>query len=307
MPFEDFLEINCPEPPPGRRSGHAGGRNTLISALRKWHSPHVHILSSSIKFAIAGEIDIETNKGKYRLNSKRFLILNAWEPYTFTIAPKSVARTFSLFFRSRYLPSLQDTLLHSDAALLERGSGEDLSTQLEFPEIIFHSGSNTVGVRLLALFNAWQKGASQHCLSDRVRDIGEALIGVRSSSLSQVGRIDAVKRSTREELFRRVQGAVIFVRQNYSKDIDLNSVARQVGMAPHHLHRTFRAIHGFTLHRWIVQLRLEEAKRLLEQTEIPIRNICTRVGYSSVPSFTNLFRSRFGRAPSALRLSSRVE
>lgn len=307
VPIEDFLEINCPEPPPGPRSDGARAHNTLISTLRKWHSPHVHVLASSIKFAITGEIDVETRSGSYRLNSKRFLVLNAWEPYVFKIAPGSIAWTFSLFFRSRYLPSLEEALLHGDAALLERGTSEKLSAQLEFPEAVFPSNSHSIGIRLRSLFNAWQRGASQYCLSDRVRDIGEALIGLRSRSLLQVSRIDAVKRSTREELFRRVQAAAIFVHDNYARDIDLGTVARQVGMAPHHLHRTFRAIQGLTLHRSIVQLRMNEAKRLLQQTDMPISSVCNRVGYSSLPSFTRLFRSRFGCAPSALRLSSRID
>jgi AraC family transcriptional regulator len=202
---------------------------------------------------------------------------------------------------------LQETLLMSDAALLERGPSEEFPAHLEFPEALFPCGSNGVGPRLVALFQAWQGGASPYCLSDRVRAIAEALIRLRSGSFSKMSRIDAVKPSTREELFRRVQAALIFVRENYATNIDVYMVARHAGMAPHHLHRTFRAIHGLTLHQQIVQLRLDEAKRLLEGTDLPISRICSRVGYSSLPSFTNLFRSRFGGPPSAVRRSPRME
>lgn len=304
MPFEDFLNINTPEPPPGPRNECPGRRNTLISSLRNSHSPHVHVLSASVKFAIMGEIEVETTKGIHRLNNRRFLVLNAWEPYTFKIVPGSLARTFSLFFRPRYLSSLQEIALKNDAALLEQGRSQQLSAQIDFLEAVFPSSSSNVGPRLLALFHAWQGGASQHCLSDRVRDVGEALIDLRSGLFSRLNKIDAVKRSTREELFRRAQLADVFIRENYAEEVDLNVVARQVCMAPHHLHRTFRAIHGFTLHERIVQLRIGEAKRLLRETDIPIGEICNRVGYSSLPSFTTLFKSRFGRPPSAVRRAS---
>lgn len=306
MPFEDFLNINTPEPPPGPRNDCSGRRNTLISALRKSHSTHVHVLSASVKFAIMGEIEVETTRGIHRLNNKRFLVLNAWEPYTFKIAPGSLARTLSLFFRPRYLSSLQEVAVKNDAALLERGPGQQLSAHLDFPEAVIPSTSSNVGPRLLALFNAWQRGASQHCLSDRVRDVGEALIDLRSGLFSRLNKIDAVKRSTREELFRRAQLADVFIRENYSEEVDLNVVARQVCMAPHHLHRTFRAIHGFTLHERIVQLRIGEARRLLQETDIAIGEVCNRVGYSSLPSFTTLFKSRLGQPPSAFRRTSRV-
>ncbi len=292
----DFLQINTPEPTGPRTP--SGGRNTLISSFRTWHSPHVHVLSASVKFAIRGEIDVETQHGVYRLNNRRFLFLNAYEPYTFQIAPRSAAQTFSLFFRSRYLASLACA-----RSLDNMPDDGDLSPHLEYPEVLVSANAHAIGGRLRALFDAWQADASPYCLSDRVRDVGEALIALRSRSLAQVEDIPAAKRGTREELFRRIQIAALYARENYTKDIDLNDVARVAGMAPHHLHRTFRAANGVTLHQWIVRLRLDEAKRLVQETDLPISHVCHRVGYSSLPSFTTLFRSHFGRPPAAFRRS----
>ena len=300
--MDDFLDINAPEPK-GPRSG-SGGRNTLISSFRTWHSPHVHVLSASVKFAIRGAIDVETRRGTYRLTNKRFLFLNAYEPYTFQIAPKSAAQTCSLFFRSRYLASLERALTTSDARLLDQSpADDDLAPHLEYPEVLVPAASHGVGSRLVALFNAWQAGASAYGLADRVRDVGEALISLRSRCLAAREGIHAAKSSTRAELYRRVQVASLFVREHYTQDIDLGRVAREAGMAPHHLHRTFRAVNGMTLHQWIVDLRLEEAKRLVQETDLPIASVCHRVGYASLPSFTHLFRTRFGRPPAAFRRS----
>lgn len=297
--MDDFLQINTPEPRGPRGTG--GGRNTLISAFRTWHSPHVHVLSASVKFALRGEIDVETRRGVYRLTNRRFLFLNAYEPYTFQIAPKSAAQTCSLFFRARYLASLERSLTARDAELLERPPDDELTPHLEYPEVLVPAATQGVGTRLGALFSAWQAGASPHGLADRVRDVGEALIRLRSRCVAAVEGIHAVKSSTRAELYRRVQLAGIYVRENYTTDIDLNRVAREAGMAPHHLHRTFRAVNGMTVHQLIVGLRLDEARRLVQETDLPIANVCHRVGYASLPSFTHLFRARFGRPPAAFR------
>jgi transcriptional regulator GlxA family with amidase domain len=196
---------------------------------------------------------------------------------------------------------VQDALQKTDDSFLNSDPIEGLPPYLEFPEALFPATASGLGTQLLSLFAAWQAGASQHCLTDRVRDIAERLIHLRCGALAQQQNTAALKRSTREELFRRVQLAVIFTRENYSKGIDLNRVAREVAMSPHHLHRVFRAVNGFTVHQLIVELRLREAKRLLETTDIPIGTICSRVGYSSLPSFFHLFRSRFGQPPSAYR------
>lgn len=301
--MDDFLQINTPEPRGPRGADRAGGgRNTLISAFRTWHSPHVHVLSASVKFALRGEIDVETRRGVYRLTHQRLLVLNAYEPYTFQIAPKSAAQTCSLFFRSRYLASLERSLTTRDAELLDQSPGDEaLAAHLEYPEVLVPAASHGVGARLGALFTAWQSGASPYGLADRVRDVGEALIRLRSRCLAAVEGIRAVKLSTRTELYRRVQLAALYARENYTKDIDLNRVAREAGMAPHHLHRTFRAVNGMTVHQFIVGLRLDEAKRLVQETDWPIANVCHRVGYASLPSFTHLFRARFGRPPAAFR------
>jgi AraC-like DNA-binding protein len=298
--MDDFPQINTPEPR-GPRSG-SGGRNTLISAFRTWHSPHVHVLSASVKFAIRGAIDVETRQGAYRLTNRRFLFLNAYEPYTFQIAPNSAAQTCSLFFRSRYLASLERALTTRDGALLDLPAGdEELTPHLEYPEVLVPAASHAVGARLVALFDAWQAGASPHGLADRVRDVGEALIGLRSRCVTAREGIRAVKSSTRAELYRRVQMAALYVRENYTRDIDLNRVAQEAGMAPHHLHRTFRAVNGMTVHQLLVGLRLDEAKRLVQETDLPMAQVCHRVGYASLPSFTHLFRARFGRPPGAFR------
>lgn len=304
--MDDRLDINTPEPPPGPRRPHPGAGNVLISAERRWHSPHVHVLAGSVKFAIRGEIDVETRRGRYRVSRRRFLLVNAWEPYTFQIAPGDVAETCSLFFRGGYLASLQEAALGSHATLLERGPAEGARGQLEFPEALFEAGSSGVGPSLRQLHSAWRAGASQLCLADRVRDVGEALIRLRTGAHARAERIAAVRASTRAELFRRTQAAAMFAREHFAGDIGLGRAARHAGMAPHHLHRTFRAVHGLTLHQWIVQLRLEEARRLLAHSDLPVAAVCRRVGYTSAPSFANLFRARFGCSPTRFRRQSAV-
>jgi transcriptional regulator GlxA family with amidase domain len=78
-------------------------------------------------------------------------------------------------------------------------------------------------------------------------------------------------------------------------------------MAPHHLHRTFATVFDHTPHHTIAGLRLQEARRMLTSTDIPVSVICKLVGYSSAPSFTKLFRATFGAPPSAFRPSSMRE
>ncbi len=64
---------------------------------------------------------------------------------------------------------------------------------------------------------------------------------------------------------------------------------------------------GFTrsIHDDILHVRLEEARRLVTSTDLPIKAVAPRAGFSSVAYMTTLFRHHFGMPPAALRAASR--
>src|SRR5260370_9736192 len=54
------------------------------------------------------------------------------------------------------------------------------------------------------------------------------------------------------EILAQGQMALIFIRENYNRDIDLNALARPVCMGPHHLPRAFCQSHGITFHQYVM-------------------------------------------------------
>jgi AraC-like DNA-binding protein len=125
-------------------------------------------------------------------------------------------------------------------------------------------------------------------------DQEKVVVAAISPALDEHSRVAGTCRDSRDDITPKVLIKSI-------TQMARHSAAKQACMAPHHLHRTFRTICGVTLHQRVVQLRLEHARRLLQETDLPIASICRRVAYSSVPSFTNLFKSCFGSSSSVLR------
>jgi AraC family transcriptional regulator len=253
---------------------------------------------------MSGIADVETEKGKYRISGERFVLINAWETYSFSVPSGRTAQTFSLFFRPYLLSEIAEIARSTEEELLDCGP-RGHEPYLEIPEALLSCESHAVGVKTRRFFQLWRRGASQLCLTDQMRLIAETVVNIRESANRQLQKINAKKKSTRDELFRRSQRAYLFIRENFCRDIDLDMIAHEIGMAPHHLHRTFSVVFGRTPHQAIANLRLREARRLIASTDIPVSTICKRVGYSSAPSFTNLFRATFGVPPSALRPGSR--
>jgi AraC family transcriptional regulator len=84
-------------------------------------------------------------------------------------------------------------------------------------------------------------------------------------------------------------------------EIALALVAEEVGMSYYHFSRAFKQSMGLSPINYITRERMERAKRLLAETELPIAEIALRAGFSSQSHFTTSFRRLAGVTPSAFR------
>jgi len=83
--------------------------------------------------------------------------------------------------------------------------------------------------------------------------------------------------------------------------VGLRAVARDVCMSYFHFSRAFKQAMGMTATSYIAERRIERAKKMLEETELPISEIALRSGFSSQSHFTTAFRRLAGATPKAFR------
>ncbi len=81
----------------------------------------------------------------------------------------------------------------------------------------------------------------------------------------------------------------------------LSDTARRAGFSPFHFQRMFSRSFGESPHQFVSRRRIEEARRLLAQTDLPVTEVCLVVGYESLGTFSARFRARVGYSPSAYR------
>lgn len=86
-----------------------------------------------------------------------------------------------------------------------------------------------------------------------------------------------------------------------SNTLLIKSISRKVGLNEFDLKRDFRKVYGLPLHQYRMKFRMEMAQDLIRNTDLPISEICTKLGYTNRFHFSQLYERFFGTSPSAAR------
>ena len=98
-----------------------------------------------------------------------------------------------------------------------------------------------------------------------------------------------------------VEKALDYIDRHAAEGIHVADVARHLGVSRQFLDRTFLKSGRTTLVRALQDRRLEEAKRLLRSTHLPLSEISSSTGFSRPSYLMTLFRKRFGLTCAAYR------
>ena len=105
----------------------------------------------------------------------------------------------------------------------------------------------------------------------------------------------------------KLQKVLSYIEEKLAEPVGVRELASQVHMSPFHFARRFKQAVGTPPHAYITQVRIERAKRLLAETNLPLLEVATRVGYRTQAHFTGVFHRYVGTTPRAYRVASRKE
>lgn len=92
-----------------------------------------------------------------------------------------------------------------------------------------------------------------------------------------------------------------WLRQRLDQPITVAQMAATMQLSPAHFSLRFKQIFGMTPGRHFQRLRLQEAVRLLRETDLPIKSIAQRLRFDDLPNFYRAFRLMTGTSPVAYR------
>ena len=92
-----------------------------------------------------------------------------------------------------------------------------------------------------------------------------------------------------------------YIHSHYSEDIDNDSVANSVGYHSYYLNRLMKSVTGTTIRQYIINYRIEMAKRYMQQSELSICAVAELCGYKNLSNFSVDFKKKTGVSPSRYR------
>lgn len=98
--------------------------------------------------------------------------------------------------------------------------------------------------------------------------------------------------------------ALAYIDQNLHRQLDDDRVAREVGLSTSHFRHLFRQTTGQPFRKYLMAIRLERARHLIVEGDMPVSEIAIEVGFTGLAHFTRAFVQRFSAPPSSLRRGS---
>ncbi|RIX50271.1 AraC family transcriptional regulator [Paenibacillus nanensis] len=102
-----------------------------------------------------------------------------------------------------------------------------------------------------------------------------------------------------------MSNALDYIHAYYKTDVRIDTLAALAIRSRYHFIRSFKELTGLTPYQYVLQLRIEEAKRLLKATKLTVTEISFSLGFSSVSQFQRLFAKASGATPSDFRRACR--
>ncbi len=255
----------------------------------------------SVKSFFYGQAFYNTGKGLHAVNDNSYLVLNHEQPYSITIESERAVESFCIFFKAGLAEDVYLSFNSKPEKLLDDPFVSPESKINFFDKTYSHD--QTLSPALLSVKSSFAERKLQPgWLEEQMHRVMQLLLEVHQKTRQEaLTTINAVRPSTREELYRRLFRAKDFIVASFDQPVTLKEIADIACLSPNHFLRSFRQAFCQTPHQFLISIRLDYAQKMLVETEQPVTNICLSVGFESLTSFSRLFHHRFGLSPQAYR------
>lgn len=265
--------------------------NLIYSGTRNLKCSQQQAAAFTMRFVFSGNENYSIGRRNLTIYPDSFLVLNKGTQYSSIIDCPVPVHAFAISFDKKFI----DGLINNNMPL---GTFYGDSQDFEFNETIYPlKGDMFFNIKQLKYH--LDNGMDDESLINEY--LGQCLTSyfkIYNEEISQkTGRLNFFHESTRVEILRRLNLAKEYLYTNYNRNIGLDELAEYSCLSVNHLLRTFKQAFNLTPHQFLIQLRLQRAQVLLRNTNYPVAEVVSLIGFECPSSFIRLFREHFQTTP----------
>lgn len=278
------------------RSAHKG---TLVK--HHWHN-EVEILYFS-----GGSFQLDINMEQFSIDSESLYFINPGELHSI-ITKMSDSQEDAVLFSPSLLSF--DTYDTAQMQLIQ----PILKGRMLFPRCITPEHPAFLPVRdaFMAVFRSFRHAYQEESGIDMiaVTDDLTSQLYIKSSLLFIFAMLSEYHlfTPTEEQYDKRVEDiktALTYIKDNYRDKIYISDLAGQVNLNEQYFCRFFKKAIGRTPMEYVNEYRIKQTRRLLEETDLPVTEVCLECGYNNLGNFLREFRKQTGTTPLQYRKQAR--
>jgi len=135
--------------------------------------------------------------------------------------------------------------------------------------------------------------------------IGDKLFSPTRSD-GESSYVDLAIRQIREEreqsTHNMLEKAVAYIHSKFQEDLSLEDAAEHVHLNPYYFSKLFKQQTGETFIDYVTRLRIDQAKEMIRDSKLSLKEVCYAVGYKDPNYFSRVFKKVTGVTPSEYRL-----
>lgn len=261
----------------------------------------------TIKHVFKGEEFYLCRNRLYRVNKNNFLLFNRSQKYSSYINTDEETHSFSVFFESSFVNSVLSSLLKPQDKILESPDNtKGYTGQFNFIETLYPADNVIIPALAEMRQSMIDKNHSEEYFRERLYCLLEEILKLNRQLYSSIEKVQAVKSSTRLEVYKRLRIARDYIESSIEQKISLAQIAKASCMCEHHLLREFRKYYNLTPYQYLIRARLNNAKELLSASEMPVSEISIESGFEYLSSFSESFIRHFKMTPTDYRRLQKV-
>ncbi|WP_054717171.1 helix-turn-helix transcriptional regulator [Lacticaseibacillus manihotivorans] len=159
---------------------------------------------------------------------------------------------------------------------------------------------DSVGLSVTDFIDENRKVVNQLDLETSPKQVKASIITLFHDAFDRISKLSKHHRTLEEHI-------IDYIARRYTSDLALSEIADHYHLSESHTSRLIKEHLGISFKDYLIQLRMRQAKSLLNNTDQKVADIAEAVGYKNVNTFIRIFKATTGQTPGKFRRSTDID